>query len=108
MELNSDWDIPEGLSPLGQKAAEAIRKFMEDNEEDSNGGCTAFYSPQEWKERGERYGTESELLIVYDGGPMSRLCNTYCTDTEAFDKALSDAGVWRENCTHWYGAIYPL
>ena len=75
------------------------------------GGCRPFYSPQEWKEHGEEYGTDAVLIVVYDGGDLryffnpsaewgaSKLC-------DKMRKALAKHGYYYEQCTGWYSAIY--
>ena len=104
--------IPAGLSHEGRIAAELIIKLVGGHNEDKlmyTGGCTPFYSPEQWKERGEEYGLESELVVVHDGGDV---CNWMAYDCEhpnlraAMDEALSEVGLWAECCTCWYTAIY--
>lgn len=96
------------------------------DEEDcaSGGGCRAFYTPQEWEDRGEQYGQEAELIVVYDGGDlgyyfnMDRSYDMTCMAAEAgfkpepyatyekMRKALEAIGFYAEECTGWYSAIY--
>lgn len=71
--------------------------------------CKPFYTPKEWTERGEDYGTESELVVVYDGlYSFSHICNTdYGFKAyEKLQEELSKAGYFFEQCTNWYGAVY--
>lgn len=80
-------------------------------EEPRGGGCKAFYSIQEWKDRGELYGRDSLLILCYDGGDLAPLCNwAYGArkETEAFRDFMTGLGVWVEPCTGWYSAVYPL
>jgi hypothetical protein len=73
------------------------------------GGCRAFYSPQEWVARGERYGRDAVLILVHDGGDLSYYCNPDKGDHAAV-RILSDAlrahGFFIQACTCWYSAIY--
>jgi hypothetical protein len=75
----------------------------------SGGGCRAFYTPEEWMERGEQYGLSSVLIICHDGGDMAPFFNS---DYEAYgwmevmDNALRKEGFWAEPCTSWYTAVY--
>jgi hypothetical protein len=78
-------------------------------DEPSGGGCKTFYTPDEWKARGEDYGTESELVVVYDGGDFHSICNTgmgFYTAHESLQEELDKAGYFFEQCTGWYGAVY--
>ena len=99
-------DIPTPLSRKGQQAAKVVRDFMKKYDL-SSGGCTIFYSPQEWAERGEEYGSESELVIVYDGGDLFDIMDGYnYTLQDELIKTLAKIGLYFEPCTHWYCAVY--
>lgn len=73
------------------------------------GGCRTFYSPAEWKARGESYGLESVLIVCHDGGDVASFFNY---DYECYQRlenmreALEKVGYWAEPCTSWYTAIY--
>lgn len=100
---------PEGLSELGGKAYDSIIEFLKANELTDTGGCKVFYSPKQWREKGERYGIGSELIICYDGGDHARAFayayEAYST-MEALSNHLQPLGVFCEQCTGWYSAIY--
>lgn len=105
------WPIPEGLSVKGRKAAEAIRDFLVAKDLAFHGGGGRFYTPAEWAARGESWGKESLLVVTHDGGDHAPCFNPdyECPNLrEAFRAALHDAGVWSEQCTSWYTAIYSL
>jgi hypothetical protein len=107
----NDFDIPEGLSELGQRAARAIVAYARHifGPDSSGGGCRAFYTPQEWRDRGEQYGLGSELIVVYDGGDLYQLLNMDAGNWSIYDEMdtrLRKQGVYAEECTCWYGAIY--
>lgn len=77
----------------------------------SGGGCKAFYSPQEWIEKGEEYGARSTLILVHDGGDLAPYCNYdyECYGLiEKMNKALGEFGYYIENCTSWYSAVYKV
>ena len=100
---------PEGLSSRGKTARKVILKVAKEYGLSYTGGCTPFYSPKEWKERGERYGTESLLIACHDGGDLSAFfCPYEASETlaEALRMALAEKGLFFENCTGWYTAIY--
>lgn len=98
---------PHGLSEAGNKAYDAIMATMGDVE---TGGCRTFYSPAEWAARGETYGRNAELIVVYDGGDVSSYF-TYdygFTLAEKMSDALSKVGMFAEQCTGWYSGIYNI
>ena len=72
--LDEEFAIPKGLSKIGLKVAKAIRSYAKKRNLRSYGNTT-FYSTQQWKDRKEDWGTESELVIVHDGGDMARFFN---------------------------------
>jgi hypothetical protein len=68
-----------------------------------------FYTPDEWKERREQYGQNSELIIVHDGGPFAPYCNwdyEQYNRIEELQAALANIGYYLEGCTCWYSAVY--
>lgn len=106
-----DLAMPEGLTAKGKKAYKAIMGLLESLGYTYTGGCKAFYSPKEWKQRGEDYGLQSVLIVVHDGGDLSAVFNDMYAAPgvmEAAGKALKDAGFYSEPCTCWYTAIYEL
>jgi hypothetical protein len=111
----SDFDTS-NLSGKSKKVADGIVKWLTDRhksfgDKPSGGGCRAFYSPREWKERGESYGVDSLLIICHDGGDLAPLCNfdyECYSAMDAFRDFLRDKyDVYPEQCTCWYTAIYP-
>lgn len=108
--MNPDLAIPNGLTAQGKKAAHAILNLLERQDSTYTGGCKAFYSPKEWRERGEAYGTDSVLIVVHDGGDLAYRFNY---DHGCFGLvnemagALNEVGFYAEPCTSWYSAIYP-
>jgi hypothetical protein len=108
--MNDDFAMPKGLSEDGQKAWKAILTLLlTDDPQMSTGGCKVFYSPEEWRARGEQYGRESELVIAYDGGdhrPYFTL-DAECYDmVERMNGMLSPLGLYTEECIGWYAAVY--
>lgn len=68
-----------------------------------------FYTPAQWRERGEEYGRTAVAIVVHDGGPFARhFSYDHCdyTALEAMRKVLEAQGYWAEQCTSWYTAIY--
>lgn len=107
-----DLACPEGLGDLGKRARAAIVVWLKANDLDHTGGCRAFYSPAEWKARGEEYGITSELVIVHDGGDLAPVFNIDYEMYELQDRmdieVLRPLGLFAEPCTCWYTAIYKV
>ncbi len=109
LRVDRDLAIPPELSPRGKKAARMILDFLLAERLMGTCGCQAFYSPRHWKERGEKYGHDALLTLVYDGGDI-----TTCMDlaqgrhelVDRFQENLERHGFVMEPCTHWYSAIY--
>ena len=73
-------------------------------------GCD-LYTPKQWEERGERYGTESELVIVYESEEWLEYFNLDYMQYSKFEEMiayLAKYGYYAEPCTGWYAAIYEL
>lgn len=108
---NDDLTIPAGLCPLGQAAAEAILTVLRREKRTDTGGCRAFYSPAEWAARGEKYGSESVLVVVHDGGDHMGCFAYEHMDYKAIDRmadALRPLGLYSEQATMWYSAVYRI
>jgi len=97
--------------PKAQKAYEAFVAFLVKEGRTYTGGCTTFYTPEEWKERGEEYGTDALFVVVHDGGDVAAVCNfdyeQYALNEKA-SKALAKVGVYLQQCTGWYSAVYDI
>ena len=109
--LPSNCEIPSEVSQAGRIAARTIIKEATKDPDFSTGGSPAFYSIQKWKERKEEYGTESELIILHDGGDLAKY---FSYDYECYsliekmEKSLKKEGLYTEQCTTWYSAIYKI
>lgn len=79
------------------------------SEDISSGGQRSFYSPEEWLARGEKYGHGSVMIVCHDGGDLAKYFNLdYCC-YDAYDRMheeLAEIGMYPEQCTSWYTAIY--
>jgi hypothetical protein len=98
---------PEGLSKAGQKAYTIIMEFLKEKDLTFTGGCKAFCSPKEW---GERFGNNSELVVVHDGGDLAKVFNLDYMEyklNNAMTEELRKHGLFFEQCTSWYSAVYP-
>lgn len=109
--LTKDLYMPAGLPEAGVKAYDVVMAVLMANEATTTGGCKAFYSPQEWEEREEEFGQGCELIVVYDGGDLARFFSLdhgypkYAMHSK-MRVALESAGLFAEECTGWYSAIY--
>ena len=102
---------PADLSEKGIKAHRVLVQYLKLQGLTDTGGCTAFRSPKEWAERGETYGKDSHLIVVYDGGDHRAaftLDGTQYATVEAMQQQLATVGCFFEECTGWYGAVYSL
>ena len=108
--MNSVFQMPEGLSDKGQAAWKAIiTLLLSEDPQMSTGGCKAFYSPAEWRKRGEAYGCDGELIVVYDGGdhrPYFTLDSECYALVERMQQTVGTLGCHIEECTTWYAAVY--
>lgn len=95
------------LSRLGRRAMVIVDAFMRRHHLDT-GGCRTFYAPSEWKARREQHGTESLLVIVYDGGDLHSIMNhEFGFELSGeIEKLLENEGLYIEACTNWYSAVY--
>lgn len=101
---------PIGLGDDG-KIARAIISAMMIDDAVHVGDSRVFYSPQEWGARGEQYGVNSKLVIVYDGssvGDYFEYSHERYDLIEKMSKALEAQGLFAEACTGWYAAVYRI
>jgi hypothetical protein len=73
-------------------------------------GDTSFFTPKEWRARGEEYCTESKLILVFEGGLFS-LLNGYSGNVELydeFDRFVRGFGYYYEMGNAWNMGFYPL
>jgi hypothetical protein len=111
MQIDKCFDRPDGLSNKGNAIYDKIMQFFQEHDLLHSGGCKVFYSPTEWKERGEEYGINSELIVVHDGGNHARAFSWIYEDykcMEELQKVLNPLEVFAEQCTGWYSAIYCI
>jgi len=124
--------MPERLDTDGKRAYSTIKKYLDNFSHIETGGCQTFYSPKEWEDRGEEYGIGSKLIVVYDGGDMrpyfnmdaaydghcmlaefyedvgDSLLNDPYHSYESMQSALRKEGLYFEECTNWYAAVYKI
>ena len=109
--MKKGFEQPQGLSPEGQTAYKVVYAFLAEHDLLESGGGTVFWHPKAWSERGERYGASSVLVITHDGGDHA---DAFDWDRENFNlldalnQTLAAQGLFVEQCTSWYSAIYKL
>jgi len=115
---NRDLIMPDGLDEKGRKAYAIIVEYLKANKLT----CTelrAFYAPAEWIKRGHEYGQGACLIIMYDGA--TSLKRVFSMDAcyaaarpgvdcyalyEGMQAKLNEAGMFFEECTNWFCAVY--
>lgn len=106
---DSLWPIPAGLSRDGRKAAEVITQYLVEKGIAHHGGGGKFYTPAEWADREELYGTDSLLVITHDGGAHAA---AFSYDGERYglieglDDRLRSYNMFVEQCTSWYSSVH--
>lgn len=108
--MSPEFKVPDNLAETGTSAYSAIMDVLNKYEAES-GGCKTFYSPAEWANRGEDYGKNSHLVVVYDGGDVGHFFNMNheCYNLyEEMQDALKKIGLYFEECTGWYAAVYSI
>lgn len=113
----TDLERPEGLCDDGNDCWFSLIERVERHEGLSDtdelidtGGCKTFYTPKEWKERGEDYGTESLLVVVHDGGLLSYYLNIDYGDYDRYNLNEEFGGdkTYIEAATCWYSSFYYI
>ena len=64
-----------GGGPNTRRAYRLLKSYFVSEGLTDSGGCKTFYTPREWRDRGEVDGREAILIVVHDGGDVSPLFN---------------------------------
>ena len=105
--MSEDLVIPRGCEEPAEIVLRVARELL--GQEPEAGGCITFYHPQEWRRKEEAYGTNSDLVVVHDGGDIAPFFDLNREQYRWIDKmqdALKEKGYYAEQCTCWYSAIY--
>ena len=99
------------LTGKAKRVAEVIVEFLRKDlgKEPYSGGSRVFYSPKEWKDRGEQYSTNSVLVILHEGNDLARYCSYDVGDYKAIERMnqiLEPLGFYIEQGTSWQSAVY--
>jgi hypothetical protein len=91
----------------GEKAYKAIMSFLRKHKLTNTGGCRAFYTPEEWKTRGEMHGGGAVLIVAHDGGDLAPVFNPNYGSSlfGKMDAHLEDHGFYTVGLTSWATAI---
>lgn len=108
-DVHEQWPIPAGLTEAGRRAATAITEFLIAHNLTDHYGGGKFYTPEQWAERGEEYGTDSLVILTHDGGQHAPAFN-YAYENDKLRERMA-AHLRRhqlrvEQCTAWYSAVY--
>lgn len=113
---DKEMKVPETLKGLAREAAEKVVAFIRTNhkavfgqDKEPSAGGKMFYTPKEWKARGELYGTKALVVVVHDGGDHAPYFNwdyECYKAVEGLTEELAKIGCFPEQCTCWYSAIY--
>lgn len=108
-KLDATLVIPAGLCPMGQSAAEMILGVLIRKDAAWTGGCRAFFTPKEWREKGHDGVEGAVLIVVHDGGAVGGFFNYDRADLyDQMADALRDVGVYAESGALWYTGIWPI
>lgn len=121
--MSTDLDMPEGLDAAGQRAHAIIVAYLAEHGRTDTDG-KAFHAPSAWD---HEYGARSHLVIAYEGGslrPVFSMDAAYDLDCahyrktgksrepyalyEGMQEKLREAGLYFEECTGWYSAVYSV
>jgi hypothetical protein len=108
--MNNDLRKPLSLDEKGNIAYDVIMNYLTKNNLLNTGGCPAFKSPEQWRERGEECCRHAHLIVVYDGGDLREafMEDEYYEVAEPLQAALASHGLYFEHGTNWYGGIYDI
>lgn len=70
-------------------------------------GDAFFIDIEEWRARGESYGTDSLLVLVFDGSTLHTMLN-FGGDTQEFDDLVESFGFWYELGHSWNMGFYAV
>jgi len=104
-----DFALPEGASPSAERAWAVIIGVLNRGDDLYSGGHShVFYTPEQWKARGEEYGGGSCLIVTHDGGahmPYFAAEGGGHSMHSMMDLALRRAGFYAEQGTAWFSII---
>lgn len=104
--------MPPGLCSDGQQVYNLVMGVAGELGLTQTGGCTTFYSPGQWKARGEHSCTDALLIVVYDGGDFAYLFQEGAEDdgyaAAQMSEALERSGFHAQAGSSWYSGIYAI
>ncbi len=104
--------IPSRISPIAALAARKIIEFARVTLSKADlylGHEQPFRAPRAWRDDGHEYGLRSELIILHEGDDLE-LFLSYDREQykliDLMDRHLRSLGVYTEQCTRTYSALY--
>lgn len=97
------------IDHLSEEQQRLARLILRTTGAKTGGGCRAFYTIGEWRERHEDYGLDSRLIVVHDGGDLAPWFNPAYGQNKQYARlrqVIEQAGYFIEPCTCWYSAVY--
>jgi hypothetical protein len=104
-----DFRLPDNLPDLGVIAWLVIEEWREEQGLSFTGGCPLYRSPKDQK-RYSKYGTDSVLVLVHDGGDFSNFNSDEGSPLrkESLATPLRKAGFYLESLDAATSAVYTL
>ena len=96
--MNNCFAIPPDSTPRAREAAEIILAEASVLGFTGEGSSRMFYSNAEWRERGERYGRNADLIVVHDDTGMLGVLR-------AAKAELERKGFYCEGAETWYSIV---
>lgn len=104
------YELPTTMTKRQREAADIVMRVAQDFEPRTlDNGSRDFYTPDEWRARGESYGLNGSLIVVHDGGNLAPLFNHdygYSSWVRVMRKSLEAEDFYVEACTPWYSAVF--
>jgi hypothetical protein len=105
--------LPEDIPQIVKDALLEVRYFVGSLWERpaSTGGCKAFYSPQEWRDRGWEVSEKVLCVVCHDGGDLAPLFNLDYQDYKSYDQLdmmLRRRGLYTETINSTTSHIYEI
>ena len=88
-----------------QKIINTVKQWAKDNDVDLTD--TGFYTPEQWRDRGETWCLNADLIMTYEGGLYEVINVHYPALFDSFFNTIQSIGYWFECGTHWYCGFYP-
>jgi hypothetical protein len=92
--MQDTFAIPDDITPRAREAAEIILAQARALNISAEGEGRLFYTPAEWRKRGERYGLNADLIVVHEDGLKLAILNAARSDLEKRRFYCEEAETW--------------